>query len=138
MARTKVQYTPLNKTSVDNLAETLRTLEGKHGSYELVLEGERHELREVRLFETATPVRERASRGNVYTEGRKSYRMEAGVDPAICDRLSRTMLGPSSRFGGLHIRARVGQRLINMEGGLLNMSRTGGMVRLNIGIVDVR
>ena len=122
---------------MDNSDGTLRTLEGKRGSYELVLEGERHELLDVRLFETETPVRERASRGNVYTEGRKSYRMEAGVDPAIRERLSRTMLGPSNRFGGLRIRARVGGRLINMEGGLLNMSRTGGMVRLSIGIVDV-
>lgn len=123
---------------MDGSAETLRTLEGKDASYDIMLEGERHELHDVRIFETATPVRERASRGNVYTEDRTSYRMEAGVDPAVCDRLSRTMLGPSSRFGGLHIRARIGSNTINMEGGLLNMSRTGGRVRLNLGIVAIK
>ena len=122
---------------MEDSAGILWTLERKRASYDVVLEGTRYELYDVRVFETATPVRERASRGNVYTEGHMSYRMEAGVDPAVCDRLSRTMLGPSNRFGGLHIRARTGSNTVNMEGGLLNMSRTGGRVRLNIGIVNI-
>ena len=126
-----------NKTAVDDSAETLRTLEEKQASYDMMLEDKRYELYDVRIFETTTPVRGRASRGNVYTEGHMSYRMEAGVNTAVCDLLSRTMLGPSSRFGGLHIRARVGPNTVHMEGGLLNMSRTGGRVRLNIGIVNV-
>ena len=125
------------KTTVEDSVETLRTLEGAEASYDMMLEDKRYELYDVRLFETTTPVRERASRGNVYTEDRRSYRMEAGVNMAACSLLSRTMLGPSSRFGGLHIRARVGSNTVNMEGGLLNMSRTGGRARLNIGIVNV-
>ena len=121
-----------------DFAEILQTLEKEQASYEIVLGEDRCDLHDVRVFEATTPVRGSASRGNVYAEGRKSHRMEAGVDPAVCDHLSKTMLGPSNRFGGLRICARVGSRLIDIEGGLLSMSRTGGKVRLNMGIVDAK
>ena len=57
------------------------------------------------------------------------------MDPAAYGRLSQTMLGPSSRFGGLHISARTASGHINIEGSLLSMSRAGGVVRLQMAVV---
>ena len=121
---------------MDDTVKTLRMLADAGAVYEMVLEGESYTLRGVRIYETATPVRGSASRGNVYAESRNSYRIEAGVDPAACGPLSHTMLGPSSRFGGLNISAQTASGQINREGSLLSMSRTGGAVRLQIAVVD--
>ena len=122
---------------VDHTAEALRILEEGQATYEITLGGKSYPLYDVRILNTTTPVRGSASRGNVYTESRNSYRMEAGVNHTVCGQLSQTMLGPSNRFGGLHISARTPSRHIDIEGSLLSMSRTGGVVRMNIAIVGV-
>ena len=120
---------------MDDTINTLQALANTHATYEMKLGDESYPLLDVRIYETATPVRGSATRGNVYSEDRNSYRIEAGVDPAVYGRLSQTMLGPSSRFGGLHISARTASGHISIEGSLLSMSRAGGVVRLQMAVV---
>lgn len=120
---------------MDDTVKTLQLLADARAAYDMKLGDESYPLSNVRIYETATPVRGSAARGNVYSEDRNSYRIEAGVDPAIYGRLSQTMLGPSSRFGGLHISARTASGHIRIEGSLLSMSRAGGVVRLQMAVV---
>ena len=120
---------------MDGTVKTLQMLADARAAYEMNLGDESYPLLDVRIYETATPVRGSAARGNVYSEDRNSYRIEAGVDPAAYGRLSQTMLGPSSRFGGLHISARTASGHISIEGSLLSMSRAGGVVRLQMAVV---
>ena len=121
---------------MDDTVRALQALADARATYEMVLGDESYPLLDVRIYETATPVRGSAARGNVYSESRNSYRIDAGVDPATYTRLSRTMLGPSSRFGGLHISARTASGHVSIEGSLLSMSRTGGAVRLQMAVVS--
>ena len=123
---------------VDDHAGALRELRDGRASYTMALDGESYPLHDVRIYKTATPVRGSASRGNVYTERGDSYRMDAGVDPAVSAKISGTMLGPSSRFGGLFISARTEAGRVRLECGLLSTSRTGGTLRMQLGIVGVR
>ena len=120
---------------VDDTVSILQALTDARAAYEMELGDESYPLHDVRIYETATPVRGSAARGNVYSESRSSYRIEASVDPTAYGRLSHTMLGPSSRFGGLRISARTAAGHINIEGSLLSMSRTGGTVRLQMAVV---
>ena len=120
---------------MDDAVNMLQMLANSRAAYEMELGDESYPLLDVRIYETATPVRGSAARGNVYSEKHNSYRIEASVDPAAYGLLSHTMLGPSSRFGGLRISARTESGRIAIEGSLLSMSRTGGVVRLQMAVV---
>lgn len=116
---------------------TLQTLESEQATYDIDLGDMTYPLCNVRIYKTATPVRGSVDRGNVYTENHNSYRIEADIDQAAYGPLSRTMLGPSSRFGGLHVSAQTTTSQLSIEASLLNMSRSGGAVRLQMAVVGI-
>lgn len=122
---------------MENSENVLARLSGEKSTYVLVLDGKRHTLANVTISKTKNPVRGPTSRGNVYVEEARSYRISASVDPQLATKLSGTMLGPSPEFGGLHIIAESGPAKIEIIGSLLSVARTGGAARLQIAVAKI-
>ena len=123
---------------MDNDETALARLSREQADYALVLDGKSHLMVDVAISETGTPMREPTTRGNIYVEKTKSYRIAASVDANLAATLSKTMLGPSAEFGGLLISAESESARTEIVGSLLSMARTGGMARLQIAVVEVR
>ena len=117
--------------------DILARLSREEAAYTLVLNGESYALSDVSVSKIENPVRRPTHRGNVYLEESESYRISASTDLHLAKKLSGTMLGPSTEFGGLHIVAESESGRIEMVGGLLSMARTGGSARLQIAIAKI-
>ena len=122
---------------MENNDGILARLSREKAMYTLVLDGESYTISDVSVSKIENPVRRPTSRGNVYVEESKSYRISANVDPHLAAKLSGTMLGPSTEFDGLHIIVEYESGRTEIIGGLLSMARTSGIARLQIAISKV-
>ena len=120
------------------VASILDDLKNDATRYTMVLDDVSYPLQNVDIVQIDTPVRGPTARGNVYVEGSKSYRINAGVQPDITRKLSETMLGPSTEFGGLLVVARTASSgSFDISGSLLSMVDVRDSVTLNISIIGV-
>ena len=106
--------------------------------YTLVMNNTSYTLRNVDIVQIDTPVRQPTSRGDVYMEGRHSYRIKADIQNDIVTHLSKTMLGPSKEFGGISIVARTpSSGTFGISGSLLNVISIKDSATLSISIVSL-
>lgn len=106
--------------------------------YMLTLNDTYYPLQNIDVVQIDNPVSQPTSRGDVYLEGRRSYRIRANVQNDIVQYLSKTMLGPSKEFGGIHIVARTtSSGSFAISGSLLNIISIKGSTTLSISIVDL-
>ncbi|MXX21337.1 MAG: hypothetical protein F4Y82_01215 [Cenarchaeum sp. SB0665_bin_23] len=106
--------------------------------YTLVMNNTSYALRNVDIVQIDTPVRQPTSRGDVYMEGRHSYRIKANIQNDIVTHLSKTMLGPSKEFGGISIVARTtSSGIFGISGSLLNVISIKDSATLSISIVGL-
>lgn len=122
---------------MENSKNVLARLSREKPTYTLVLKDERYTLTDITISKTENPVKGPTSRGNVYVEEARSYRISASVDSQLHQMLSSTMLGPSTEFGGLLIIAESESGRTKMVGSLLSMARAGGVARLQIAVAKI-